>query len=149
MVDTWDRDAPDPIIADPDSHNVRISILLIGPSAAWLPNLDVPLVLGDATSLTEAGYVGDDVESLLIGLLQAADGDLDVAQRGIVSIDEIDRLRAGGMGGKEMRLGVQHALLKMLEGTVATMPPGGGFKHPVQPGVPFHTTDILFICGGA
>ena len=107
------------------------------------------MVIGDATSLTEAGYVGDDVESLLSELHQEAIGDMDAAQRGIVSIDEIDKLRAGGTGGKDMRLGVKHALLKMLEGTVATVPPGGGYKNPMQPGIPFDTTDVLFTCGGA
>lgn len=99
--------------------------------------------------MTETGYVGDDLESLLCRLLQDAKGDLDVAQRGIVSIDEIDKVRAGGMGGKDMRLGVQHALLKMLEGTVATLPTQGGWKHSRQPGIPFDTTNVLFICGGA
>jgi hypothetical protein len=98
--------------------------------------------------LTEAGYVGDDVESLLCRLPQEANGDIGAAQRGIVSIDEIDKLRAGGMGGKDMRVGVQHAMLKMRGGTVATVPPQGGWRHPMQPGIPFDTTDILFICGG-
>ncbi len=111
--------------------------------------LDVSLIIGDATSLTEAGYVGDDVESLLYRLLQQAEGDIDAAQWGIVYIDEIDKLRAGGMGRKDMRVGVQHALLKLLEGTVATVPPAGGYKHPMQPGIPFDTTNVLFICGGA
>ena len=111
--------------------------------------LNVPLAIGDATSLTEAGYVGDDVESLLSRLIQAANGDLGVAQQGIVYIDEIDKIKAGGSGFKDMRLGVQHALLKMLEGTIATVPPEGGWKHPAQPGIPFDTSQILFICGGA
>ena len=82
-------------------------------------------------------------------LLQAANGDLDAAQRGIIYVDETDKLRAGGTGGKDMRLGVQHALLKMLEGTVATVPPAGGFNHPAQPGIDFDTTNVLFICGEA
>ena len=105
IVDTWDRDAPDPIIADPDLHNVRIeksNILLIGPSGSGKTHLvkslasclNVPLVIGDATSLTEAGYVGDDVESLLSKLILTAEGDMDAAQRGIVYIDEIDKIRA-------------------------------------------------------
>ena len=160
LVDAWDRDAPDPIVADPDLHNVRIeksNILLIGPSGSGKTHLvkslasylNVPLVIGDATSLTEAGYVGDDVESLLSKLIQAAEGDIDVAQRGIVYIDEIDKIKTTGSGFKDMRLGVQHALLKLLEGTVATVPPQGGYKHPAQPGVPFDTTNVLFICGGA
>ena len=111
--------------------------------------LNVPLVIGDATSLTEAGYVGEDVESLLSKLIQATEGDMDAAQRGIVYIDEIDKIKAGGAGFKDMKLGVQHTLLKMLEGTIATVPPAGGYKHPAQPGIPFDTTNVLFICGGA
>ena len=87
--------------------------------------------------------------SLLSKLIQAAGGDLESAQRGIIYIDEIDRRQAGGTTGKDLRLGVQHALLKMLEGTIATVPPQGGYKHPAQPGVPFDTTNVLFICGGA
>src|SRR5271157_1821578 len=160
LVDAWDRDAPDPIVADADLHNVRIeksNILLIGPSGSGKTHLvrslasylNVPLVIGDATSLTEAGYVGDDVESLLSKLIQVAEGDMDAAQRGIVYIDEIDKIKAGGPGFKDMKLGVQHGLLKILEGTIATVPPAGGYKHPAQPGVPFDTTNVLFICGGA
>ena len=148
LVDAWDRDAPDPIIADPDLHTVRIeksNILLIGPSGSGKTHLvkslasylNVPLVIGDATSLTEAGYVGDDVEPLLSKLIQAANGDLGAAQQGIVYIDEIDKIRAGGSGFKDMRLGVQHALLKILEGTVATVPPAGGYKHPAATRRPF------------
>ena len=160
LVDTWDRTAPDPIVADADLQNVRIeksNILLIGPSGSGKTHLvkslasylNVPLVIGDATSLTEAGYVGEDVESLLSKLIQVAEGDMDAAQRGIVYIDEIDKIKTTGSGFKDMRLGVQHALLKMLEGSVATVPPQGGYKHPAQPGVPFDTTNVLFICGGA
>jgi len=160
LVDAWDKDAPDPIIADADLHNVRIeksNILLIGPSRSGKTHLvkslaaylNVPLVIGDATSLTKAGHVGDDVESLLSKLILATEGDIDVAQRGIVYIDEVDKIRAGGSGFKDMRLGVQHALLKMLEGTIATVPPQGGYKHPQQPGIPFDTSNVLFICGGA
>ena len=111
--------------------------------------LNVPLVIGDATSLTEAGYVGEDVESLLSKLILTAEGDMDAAQRGIVYIDEIDKIQRSGSGFKDLRLGVQHSLLKMLEGTVATVPPQGGYKHPAQPGIPFDTTNVLFICGGA
>ena len=160
IVDTWDRDAPDPIVADPDLHNVRIeksNILLIGPSGSGKTHLvrslasylNVPMVIGDATSLTEVGYVGDDVESLLSKLILTAEGDMDAAQRGIVYIDEIDKIQRSGSGFKDMRLGVQHALLKMLEGSIATVPPQGGYKHPQQPGVPFDTSNVLFICGGA
>ena len=82
-------------------------------------------------------------------LIMTAEGDIDVAQRGIVFIDEIDKIQRSGSGFKDMRLGVQHALLKMLEGTIATVPPAGGYKHPAQPGIPFDTTNVLFICGGA
>ena len=160
IVDTWDRDAPDPIVTDTDLRDVVVeksNILLIGPSGSGKTHLvkslasylNVPLVIGDATSLTEAGYVGDDVESLLSRLIQATEGDIEVAQRGIVYIDEIDKIQRSGSGFKDLRQGVQHALLKMLEGTIATVPPQGGYKHPAQPGVPFDTTNVLFICGGA
>ena len=144
VADTVQPD--DPIVTDPDLQNVRIeksNLLLIGPSGSGKTHLvkslasylNLPLVIGDATSMTEAGYVGASVESLLYRLIQATDGDMEVAQSGIVYIDEIDKLRAGGMGGKDMRLGVQHALLKMLEGTVATVPPPPGRKNPAQPQV--------------
>jgi ATP-dependent Clp protease ATP-binding subunit ClpX len=160
IVDCWDRDAPDPIVADPDLRDVVVeksNILLIGPSGSGKTHLvkslasylNVPLVIGDATSLTEAGYVGDDVESLLSKLIQVAEGDMDAAQRGIVYIDEIDKIQRSGSGFKDMRLGVQQSLLKLIEGTVATVPPQGGYKHPMQPGIPFDTTNVLFICGGA
>ena len=160
IVDTWDRDAPDPIVADPDLRDVVVeksNILLIGPSGSGKTHLvkslasyvNVPLAIGDATSLTEAGYVGDDVESLLSRLIQVAEGDMDAAQRGIVYIDEIDKIRSSGSGFKDLRQGVQHGLLKILEGTIATVLPQGGYKHPAQPGVPFDTTNVLFICGGA
>jgi ATP-dependent Clp protease ATP-binding subunit ClpX len=86
---------------------------------------------------------------MLYRLIQAAGGDVDAAQRGIVYTDEIDKLRASGTGGKDMRLGVQHTLLKMLEGTIARVSTEGGWKHPMQPGIPFDTTNILFVCGGA
>src|SRR5271166_3420010 len=160
LIDTWDRNDPDPIIADADLRSVVVeksNILLIGPSGSGKTHLvkslasylNVPLVIGGATSLTEAGYVGDDVESLLSKLIQTAEGDMDAAQRGIVYIDEIDKIQRSGSGFKDLRLGVQHALLKMLEGTIATVPPLGGYKHPQQPGIPFDTTNVLFICGGA
>ncbi len=95
--------------------------------------LNVPLAIGDATSLTEAGDVGDDVESLLSRLIQSANGDVNIARGGIVFIDEIDKIKAGGSGYKDLRQGVQHALLKILEGMIATVPPQGGFKHPEEP----------------
>ena len=160
LVDTWDRGAPDPIVTDADLRDVVVeksNILLIGPSGSGKTHLvkslasclNVPLVIGDAISLTEASYVGDDVESLLSRLILVAEGDIEVAQRGIVYIDEIDKIQRSGSGFKDMRLGVQHSLLKMLEGTIATVPPQGGFKHPQQPGIPLDTTNVLFICGGA
>ena len=135
----------------------NVNILLIGPSGSGKTHLvkslasylNVPLVIGDATSLTEAGYVGDDVESLLSKLIQTSNGDLGAAQQGILYIDEIDKIQRSGSGFKDLRQGVQHALLKMLEGTIATVPPAGGYKHPAQPGIPFDTTNVLFICGGA
>ncbi len=150
----------DPIVADADLRNVRIeksNILLIGPSGSGKTHLvqslasylDVPLIIGNATSLTESGYVGDDVESLLYRLIEAAGGDIEFAQKGIVFIDEVDKLRATGSGGKDIRLGVQHGLLKMLEGTTANVPPHGGWRNPAQPGIPFDTSNVLFICGGA
>src|SRR5208337_1531155 len=109
--------------------------------------LNIPLVIGDATSLTEAGYVGDDVESLLSKLILAAEGDIEVAQRGIIYIDEIDKIQRSGSGFKDLRLGVQHALLKLLEGTIATVPPLGCYKHSMQPGVPFDTTSCSSVAG--
>ena len=130
----------------------KSNILLIGPSGSGKTHLvkspasylNVPLVIGDATSLTEAGYVGEDVESLLSKLIQVANGDIEAAQRGIVYIDEIDKIKTTGSGFKDQRHGVQHALLKLIEGSVATVPPQGGYKHPAQPGVPFNTTNVLF-----
>ncbi len=120
----------------------KSNILMIGPSGSGKTHLvrslasylNVPLVIGDATSLTEAGYVGDDVESLLSRVLQAANGDLGVAQQGIVYNDEIDKIQRNGSGFKDLRQGVQHSRLKILEGKVATVPPHGGWKHPTQPG---------------
>ncbi len=160
LVDSWDKDDPDPIITDADLRNVRIeksNILLIGPSGSGKTHLvkslatylNVPVAIGDATSLTEAGYVGEDVESLVSRLIQAANGDVGAAQGGIIYIDEIDKIKAIESGYKDMRLGVQHALLKILEGCIATVPPLGGYKHPMQPGILFDTTNVLFICGGA
>jgi len=148
-------------LKDDDTELSKSNVLLLGPTGSGktllaqtiAKHLDVPLAIADATSLTEAGYVGDDVENIVTRLIQAADGDIKKAEQGIIFIDEIDKIARMSENRSITRdvsgEGVQQALLKIVEGSSVNVPPKGGRKHPGQEAISLDTTNVLFICGGA